>query len=104
MTRSTTRVALGAKIKYISVDDEYNPAKSVEQARKLVERDQVLLLFLPLGTAHNAAIQKYMNTRRCLSFSSDPGVLDGEIPRHFRGRWAGSRPTKPKAKLTQSTF
>src|SRR6266481_7698449 len=51
----------GRKINFISYDDGYNPAKTVEQARKLVEADEVLLLFNSLGTPGNTAIQKYMN-------------------------------------------
>ena len=47
----------GRKITFISYDDGYNPAKTVEQARKLVESDQVLLIFQSLGTPSNTAIQ-----------------------------------------------
>jgi ABC-type branched-subunit amino acid transport system substrate-binding protein len=54
----------GRKINFISVDDAYSPAKTVEQARKLVEQDEVLAIFLPLGTSQNLAIQKYMNTKK----------------------------------------
>ncbi len=54
----------GRKVNFISVDDAYNPSKTVEQARKLVEQDEVLLLFGPLGTAHNMAIQRYMNAKK----------------------------------------
>ena len=54
----------GRKIKFISLDDGYNPAKTVEQARKLVEEDEVLLLFQPLGTPPNSAIHKYMNQKK----------------------------------------
>ena len=54
----------GRKIVFISVDDAYSPAKTVEQARKLVEQDEVLAIFLPLGTSQNLAIQKYMNARK----------------------------------------
>ena len=73
----------GRKIKYISVDDEYNPAKSVEQARKLVERDQVLLIFLPLGTAHNSAIQKYMNTKKVPQLFVASGATRWGDPKAF---------------------
>jgi hypothetical protein len=45
----------GRKIRFISYDDSYSPPKTVEQARKLVESDEVLLIFNPLGTASNAA-------------------------------------------------
>jgi len=54
----------GRKITFISLDDAYNPAKTVEAARKLVEQDEVLLLFAPLGTAHNTSIIKYMNAKK----------------------------------------
>jgi branched-chain amino acid transport system substrate-binding protein len=54
----------GRKIRFITYDDAYNPAKTVEQARRLVEDDQVLLIFGSIGTATNGAIQKYMNDRQ----------------------------------------
>jgi len=54
----------GRKINMISLDDAYNPAQSVEQTRKLVERDRVLLLFGTLGTSHNQAILRYVNQRK----------------------------------------
>jgi len=49
----------GRKINFISYDDGYSPPKAVEQARKLVESDEVLVVFNPLGTPSNTAIQKY---------------------------------------------
>jgi len=54
----------GRKINFVSYDDNYSPPKTVEQARKLVESDEVLLIFNPLGTPPNSAIQKYMNTKK----------------------------------------
>jgi ABC-type branched-subunit amino acid transport system substrate-binding protein len=54
----------GRKINLIAYDDGYNPAKTVEQTRKLVESDEVLLMFGSLGTAHNAAVQKYLNDKK----------------------------------------
>ena len=54
----------GRKIKLISLDDGFNPAKTVEQIRRLVERDGVLLIFNPQGSPTNAAIQKYLNQRK----------------------------------------
>src|SRR5437667_8724997 len=51
----------GRKVNFISYDDAYSPPKTVEQARKLVESDEVFLILSPLVTASNAAIQKYMN-------------------------------------------
>jgi branched-chain amino acid transport system substrate-binding protein len=54
----------GRKINFISYDDAYSPPKAVEQARKLVESDEVLFLFGPLGTPSNSAIQKYLNSKK----------------------------------------
>jgi ABC-type branched-subunit amino acid transport system substrate-binding protein len=54
----------GRKITFISYDDAYSPPKTVEQARKLVESDEVLLIFNPLGTPTNSAIQRYLNAKQ----------------------------------------
>lgn len=54
----------GRKIKFISYDDGYSPPKTVEQARRLVESDKVLLIFHSIGTAQNAAIERYMNSKK----------------------------------------
>jgi branched-chain amino acid transport system substrate-binding protein len=54
----------GRKINFISYDDGYSPPKTVEQARKLVESDEVLLIFQSLGTPTNTAIAKYMNAKK----------------------------------------
>jgi branched-chain amino acid transport system substrate-binding protein len=54
----------GRKINFISYDDGYSPPKTVEQARKLVESDEVLFIFNSLGTPPNSAIQKYMNSKK----------------------------------------
>lgn len=54
----------GRKINFITLDDAYNPAKSVEQTRKLVEQDEVLLMFASLGTAQNIAVQRYLNAKK----------------------------------------
>jgi ABC-type branched-subunit amino acid transport system substrate-binding protein len=54
----------GRKINFISYDDAYSPPKTVEQARKLVESDEVLFIFNSLGTPPNSAIHKYMNSKR----------------------------------------
>jgi len=53
----------GHKITFISLDDGYNPAKTVEQVRKLVEQDGVAFTFNTLGTPPNSAIQKYLNSK-----------------------------------------
>jgi ABC-type branched-subunit amino acid transport system substrate-binding protein len=54
----------GRKIEFISLDDAYSPPVAVEQTRKLVEQQKVLLIFGPLGTPTNAATQKYLNIRK----------------------------------------
>jgi branched-chain amino acid transport system substrate-binding protein len=54
----------GRKIKFITLDDGYSPPKTVEMVRKLVEEDQVMLLFQSLGTASNTVIQDYLNERK----------------------------------------
>lgn len=54
----------GRKITFISYDDGYSPPKAVEQARKLVESDEVLALVSPMGTPSNSAIQKYLNLKK----------------------------------------
>lgn len=54
----------GRKINFITLDDGYNPAKTVEQTRRLVEQDQVALLFNTLGTPTNTAIHRYVNQKK----------------------------------------
>jgi branched-chain amino acid transport system substrate-binding protein len=54
----------GRMIRYITYDDAYSPAKTVEQARKLVESDEIDVLFSPLGAPTNAAIMKFMNQKK----------------------------------------
>src|SRR5579871_831278 len=73
----------GRKITFISYDDAYNPAKTVEQARKLVESDEVLLIFSPLGTPTNSAIQKYMNEKRVPQLFVSSGATKWNNPHDF---------------------
>src|ERR1700736_5780005 len=73
----------GRKIDFISYDDAYNPAKTVEQARKLVESDQVLLIFNSLGTANNTAIQKYMNAKKVPQLFVSTGAAKWNDPKNF---------------------
>jgi branched-chain amino acid transport system substrate-binding protein len=54
----------GRKIRLISLDDSYSPPKTVEQTRRLVEQEEVLAIFSPLGTAPNTAIHKYLNAKK----------------------------------------
>jgi branched-chain amino acid transport system substrate-binding protein len=73
----------GRKIKFISYDDGSNPAKTVEQARKLVEGDDVLLIFQSLGGTMNIAIEKYLNDRKVPQlFVAAPNKRFGD-PKNF---------------------
>jgi branched-chain amino acid transport system substrate-binding protein len=73
----------GRKINFISYDDGYSPPKAVEQARKLVEADEVLLIFNPLGTPSNSAIQKYMNTKKVPQVFVSSGAAKWNDPKNF---------------------
>jgi len=73
----------GRTIKFISYDDGYSPPKAVEQARKLVENDEVLLIFNPLGTPSNSAIQKYMNVKKVPQLFVATGAAKWSDPKDF---------------------
>ena len=73
----------GRKINFISYDDAYSPPKTVEQARKLVESDEVLLVFNPLGTPSNTAIQKYLNTKKVPQRFVATGATKWNDPKNF---------------------
>src|SRR6059058_1509429 len=73
----------GRQIKFISYDDAYSPPKAVEQVRKLVESDEVLLLFGPLGTPSNSAIQKYLNPKKVPQLFVATGATKWNDPTHF---------------------
>jgi branched-chain amino acid transport system substrate-binding protein len=73
----------GRKINFISVDDGYSPPKTVEMARKLVEQDQVLVLWGPLGTPPNSAIQKYMNMKKVPQLHVYTGATKWNDPKDF---------------------
>ena len=93
----------GRKINFISYDDGYSPPKTVEQARKLVESDEVLLIFNPLGTPGNTAIQKYMNAKKVPQIFVSSGAAKWNDPKNFRGPWAGSPTTRPRPASTPTT-
>src|SRR5213080_177835 len=73
----------GRKIKFISYDDAYSPPKAVEQVRKLVESDEVLVVFNPLGTPSNTAIQKYLNSKKVPQLFVATGATKWDDPKHF---------------------
>jgi branched-chain amino acid transport system substrate-binding protein len=73
----------GRKINFISYDDSYSPPKAVEQARKLVESDGVLLIFQSLGTPSNSAIMKYMNGKKVPQLFVATGATKFGDPKEF---------------------
>ena len=73
----------GRKVNFISYDDGYSPPKAVEQARKLVESDEVLLIFQSLGTPSNTAIQKYMNAKQVPQLFVATGATKWGDPKNF---------------------
>ena len=73
----------GRKINFISYDDAFSPPKTVEQARKLVESDEVLLIFQSLGTPTNNAIQKYMDQKKVPQLFVATGATKFGDPKNF---------------------
>jgi ABC-type branched-subunit amino acid transport system substrate-binding protein len=73
----------GRKINFISYDDAYSPPKAVEQARKLVESDEVLFIFNSLGTPSNSAIHKYMNAKKVPQLFVATGATKWNDPKDF---------------------
>jgi branched-chain amino acid transport system substrate-binding protein len=72
----------GRKINYISLDDGYSPPKAVEQTRRLVEQDEVLLVFNGLGTPTQSAVQKYMNQKKVPQLFVATGATKWGDPEH----------------------
>ena len=73
----------GRKIRFISVDDGFNPAKTVEQTRRLVESEEVLLMFGSCCTAANTAIHKYMNAKKVPQLFIATTALKWDDPQHY---------------------
>jgi branched-chain amino acid transport system substrate-binding protein len=73
----------GRKINLIQYDDAYSPPKTVEQVRKLVESDEVLLTFQLVGTPSNAAVQKYLNTKQVPQLFAATGASKFTDPKNF---------------------
>jgi ABC-type branched-subunit amino acid transport system substrate-binding protein len=73
----------GRKINFISYDDGYSPPKTVEQARKLVESDEVLFIFNSLGTPPNSAIHQYMNSKKVPQLFVATGATKWNDPKNF---------------------
>ncbi len=73
----------GRKINFISLDDAYSPPKTVEMVRRLVEQDEVLLLFGSLGTPSNTAIHKYMNAKKVPQLFIASGASKWNDPKQY---------------------
>jgi branched-chain amino acid transport system substrate-binding protein len=73
----------GRKINFISLDDGYSPPRAVEQTRKLIEEEQVLFLFGPLGTPTNSAIHKYVNAKGVPHVFLNTGATKWGDPKNF---------------------
>jgi branched-chain amino acid transport system substrate-binding protein len=73
----------GRKLNLLSVDDAYSPPKTVEQTRKLIESEEVLLMFAPLGAASNTAIQKYLNAKKVPQLFVVSGASKWADPSNF---------------------
>jgi branched-chain amino acid transport system substrate-binding protein len=73
----------GRKINLIQYDDAYSPPKTVEQVRKLVESDEVLLTFQLIGTPPNAAVQKYLNIKKVPQLFAATGASRFTDPKNF---------------------
>jgi branched-chain amino acid transport system substrate-binding protein len=73
----------GRKINFISYDDGYSPPKTVEQVRKLIESDEVLLVFNALGTPTQTAVQKYQNNKKVPQLFVATGASKWNDPKDF---------------------
>ncbi len=103
----------GRKIEFVTYDDAYSPPKTAEQARRLVESDEVLLLFSTLGAPTNSAIHRYMNTKKVPQLFVASGSTKWGDPKNFpwtMGAWPSYQSegriyakyildTKPNAKI-----
>lgn len=73
----------GRKINLLTADDGFSPPKAVEQTRKLVEADGVLLMFAPVGTATNLAVRKYLNDRKVPQLLLQSGISKFNDPKNY---------------------
>jgi branched-chain amino acid transport system substrate-binding protein len=73
----------GRKINLIQYDDAYSPPKAVEQVRRLVESDEVLLTFQIIGTPSNAAVQKYLNAKKVPQLFAATGASKFTDPKNY---------------------
>ena len=93
----------GRKINFISLDDGYSPPKTVEQTRKLVEQDEVLLIFNSLGTPTNTAIHKYMNEKKVPQLFVATGATKWGDPKDFPWTMGWQPTTRPRRASMRNT-
>jgi branched-chain amino acid transport system substrate-binding protein len=88
----------GRKIRFISLDDAFQPPKTVELTRRLVEQDDVLLIFNSLGTATNSAVQRYLNDKKVPQLFISTGASKFADPKSFPWTmgWQPSYPTEAR--------
>ena len=79
----------GHKITLISLDDAYTPPRTVEQTRKLVEQDQVALIYASVGTAANLSVRKYLNTKHVPQLSVLSGASTWNDPKDYPWSMSG---------------
>jgi branched-chain amino acid transport system substrate-binding protein len=89
----------GRQVNFISYDDAYSPPKAVEQARKLIESDEVLLIFQSLGTPSNTAIQKYMNAKKVPQLFVATGATKWGDPKNFPWTMGWQPPYQAEARI-----
>jgi branched-chain amino acid transport system substrate-binding protein len=89
----------GRRLVLVSRDDGYNPAKALEMTRRLVEQDEVLLVFNPLGTATNTAIRKYLNDRGVPHLFVASGATKWGDPQHFPWTMGGQPSYQAEARI-----
>jgi branched-chain amino acid transport system substrate-binding protein len=73
----------GRKLNLIQYDDAYSPPKTVEQVRKLVEGDEVLFTFQLIGSAANAAVEKYLNIKKVPQLLASTGASRFADPKDY---------------------
>jgi branched-chain amino acid transport system substrate-binding protein len=94
----------GRKLNLIQYDDAYSPPKAVEQVRKLVESDEVLFTFQIIGTPSNAAVQKYLNSKKVPQLLAATGASKFTDPKNFPWTMDSIPTTSPRDASTRNTF